>query len=60
MMALYLLGTVMALIVSYVMKWFIKISEKSFFILELPRFVRIRYALDQGSILSPVSGPRGD
>lgn len=36
MMALYLLGTVMALIVSYVMKWFIKISEKSFFILELP------------------------
>lgn len=36
MMALYLLGTVMALIVSYVMKWFINISEKSFFILELP------------------------
>lgn len=36
MMALYLLGTVMALVVSYVMKWFIKISEKSFFILELP------------------------
>ncbi len=36
MMALYLLGTVMALIVSYIMKWFIKISEKSFFILELP------------------------
>lgn len=36
MMALYLLGTVMALIVSYVMKWFIRISEKSFFILELP------------------------
>lgn len=36
MMALYLLGTVMALIVSYVMKWFINIKEKSFFILELP------------------------
>ena len=36
MMCLYLLGTVMALIVSYVMKWFIKISEKSYFILELP------------------------
>jgi ferrous iron transport protein B len=36
MMGLYLLGTVMALIVSYVMKWFIKLKEKSFFILELP------------------------
>ncbi|NOT50892.1 MAG: ferrous iron transport protein B [Chitinophagaceae bacterium] len=36
MMALYLLGLVMALIVSYVAKWFIKIKEKSFFILELP------------------------
>lgn len=36
MMGLYLLGTVMALIVSYVMKWFIRIKEKSFFILELP------------------------
>ena len=36
MMALYLLGTVMALIVSFVMKWFINIKEKSFFILELP------------------------
>jgi len=36
MMALYLLGTVMALVVSYVMKWFIRIKEKSFFILELP------------------------
>ena len=30
MMALYLLGLVMALIVSYVAKWFIKINEKSF------------------------------
>lgn len=36
MMGLYLLGLVMALIVSYVAKWFIKIQEKSFFILELP------------------------
>ncbi len=36
MMGLYLLGTVMALVVSYVMKWFIHIKEKSFFILELP------------------------
>lgn len=38
MMAMYLLGTCMALIVSYVMKWFIKIKEKSFFILELPAY----------------------
>ncbi|MEI9935476.1 MAG: ferrous iron transport protein B [Ferruginibacter sp.] len=36
MMGLYLLGTLMALIVSYVMRWFINIKEKSFFILELP------------------------
>lgn len=36
MMGLYLMGTVMALIVSYVMKFFINIKEKSFFILELP------------------------
>lgn len=36
MMGLYLLGTVMALLVSYVMKFFINIKEKSFFILELP------------------------
>jgi ferrous iron transport protein B len=38
MMALYLLGLVMALIVSYVAKWFIHIKEKSFFILELPAY----------------------
>ncbi len=38
MMVLYLLGLVMALAVSYVMKWFIKIKEKSFFILELPTY----------------------
>ncbi len=36
MMGLYLVGIFLALIVSYVAKWFIKISEKSFFILELP------------------------
>jgi len=36
MMGLYLLGLVMALVVSYVAKWFIRINEKSFFILELP------------------------
>jgi ferrous iron transport protein B len=36
MMGLYLMGFVMALIVSYVAKWFIKLNEKSFFILELP------------------------
>lgn len=36
MLGLYLLGVVMALIVSYIAKWFINIKEKSFFILELP------------------------
>ena len=36
MMCLYLLGTVMALIVSYIFKLIIKINERSFFILELP------------------------
>jgi len=36
MMALYLLGTIMALLVSFVMRWFIDIKERSFFILELP------------------------
>ena len=36
MMGLYLLGTVMALVVSFVMRWFINIKERSFFILELP------------------------
>lgn len=38
MMGLYLLGLVMALVVSYIAKWFIKIKEKSFFILELPMY----------------------
>ncbi|HLX93897.1 MAG TPA: ferrous iron transport protein B [Puia sp.] len=36
MMGLYLAGVAMALIVSYVAKWFIDLKEKSFFILELP------------------------
>jgi ferrous iron transport protein B len=36
MMGLYLMGLVMALVVSYVAKWFIRSKEKSFFILELP------------------------
>ena len=36
MMMLYLLGTVLAMLVAWVMKWFIKSSERSFFILELP------------------------
>ena len=38
MMGLYLLGLIMAMIVSYVAKAFIKIKEKSFFILELPMY----------------------
>ncbi len=38
MMGLYMLGTVMALVVSYILKWVIKLTEKSFFILELPDY----------------------
>lgn len=38
LMALYLMGTVFALIVSWVMKWFIKSNERSYFILELPMY----------------------
>jgi ferrous iron transport protein B len=38
MMGLYLMGLVMALIISFIAKFFIKISEKSFFILELPTY----------------------
>jgi ferrous iron transport protein B len=37
-MGLYLLGLAMALVVSYVAKHFIKLKEKSFFILELPTY----------------------
>ncbi len=36
MMGLYILGVVFALLISYIAKGFIKIREKSFFILELP------------------------
>ncbi len=36
MMSLYMLGTVVALVVSYILKWVIQLKEKSFFILELP------------------------
>jgi ferrous iron transport protein B len=38
MMGLYLLGLVMGLLVSFIAQWFIKIKEKSFFILELPTY----------------------
>ncbi len=36
MMGLYFVGIIMALVVSWVFKWIIKIQEKSYFILELP------------------------
>lgn len=36
MMALYIGGLFMGLVVSYIAKWFIHLKEKSFFILELP------------------------
>jgi ferrous iron transport protein B len=38
MMGLYLLGLVMALVVASIARWFIKIKERSFFILELPTY----------------------
>ncbi len=44
MMGLYLLGTVMALIVAWVLKWFIKSTERSFFILELPVYRAPRWS----------------
>ncbi|WP_207491927.1 ferrous iron transport protein B [Aridibaculum aurantiacum] len=43
MMALYLLGTVMALLVAYVLKWLVNIKERSFFILELPTYREPRW-----------------
>ena len=43
MMLLYLLGTVMALIVAFVMKWFIQSKERSYFILELPVYRNPRW-----------------
>lgn len=36
MMAMYLLGVLVALAVAWVAKWFVNLQEKSFFILELP------------------------
>jgi ferrous iron transport protein B len=43
MMCLYMFGTFMALIVAWVMKWFIKSTERSFFILELPVYRNPRW-----------------
>lgn len=43
MMGLYLFGVVIALLVSYIAKWFIKINERSFFILELPVYRNPRW-----------------
>lgn len=43
MMMLYGGGLLMALIVSYVAKWFIHIKEKSYFILELPMYRNPRW-----------------
>lgn len=44
MMGLYLLGLAIALIVSYIAKWFIHINERSFFILELPTYRSPRWS----------------
>jgi ferrous iron transport protein B len=44
MMALYVFGVVMALIVSFIAKTFIKLKEKSFFILELPVYRSPRWS----------------
>ncbi|HML57376.1 MAG TPA: ferrous iron transport protein B [Ferruginibacter sp.] len=43
MMGLYLLGTVMAMLVAWVMKMFIRSTEKSYFILELPTYREPRW-----------------
>lgn len=43
MMLLYLSGTLIALLVSVVLKWFIKITDKSYFILELPLYRKPRW-----------------
>ena len=43
MMGLYLLGTLMALVVAWIMKWFIHSRERSFFILELPVYRNPRW-----------------
>lgn len=38
MMGLYLLGIILAMLVAWIAKWFIRSKEKSFFILELPMY----------------------
>lgn len=38
MMGLYLLGIILAMAISWIAKWFIKNTDKSFFILELPMY----------------------
>ena len=43
LMALYVLGIIVAMLVSYVLNLFIKIKEKSFFILELPIYRQPRW-----------------
>ena len=43
LMGLYVLGIVVAMIVSYVLNFFINIKEKSFFILELPIYRQPRW-----------------
>lgn len=43
MMLMYFLGTFMAIISAYIMKWFIKSRERSFFILELPVYREPRW-----------------
>ncbi len=43
LMGLYVLGIVVAMLVSYVLNLFIKIKEKSFFILELPVYRQPRW-----------------
>jgi ferrous iron transport protein B len=43
LMGLYVLGIIVAMIVSYVMNFFISIKEKSFFILELPVYRQPRW-----------------
>jgi ferrous iron transport protein B len=44
LLAMYMLGIVMAMLVSYIANLFIKIQEKSFFILELPAYRSPRWA----------------
>ncbi len=43
MMLMYLLGTAMAFLTAYIMKWFIHSKERSFFILELPVYREPRW-----------------